>query len=63
VLNPDGIQAGFIPDRIQHYPLINTKLDLLRGEESKRIFDYRVIVTNPTSISEIENNKKDYLFQ
>lgn len=63
VLNPDGIQAGFIPDRIQHYPLINTKLDLLRGEESKRVFDYRVIVTNPTSISEIENNKKDYLFQ
>lgn len=63
VLNPDSIQAGFIPDRIQHYPIMNTKLDLLRGEESKRVFDYRVIVTNPNAVSEIETNKKNYLFE
>lgn len=63
VINPDNIQADFIPDRIQHYPIMNSKLNVLRGEESKRIFDYRVVVTNPNAISEIENNKKEGLFQ
>lgn len=62
ILNPDHINDGFIPDKIQHYPMINSKLNVLRGEENKRVFDYKVIVTNPTSISEIENNKKDELF-
>lgn len=62
ILNPEGIQAGYIPDQIQHYPIINSKLNVLRGEESRRIFDYKVVVTNPTSISEIENNKKEELF-
>ena len=63
VINPNNIQAGFIPDRIQHYPIMNSKLNVLRGEESKRVFDYRVIITNPNSISEIEANKKAELMQ
>ena len=63
ILNPDNIKAGFIPDRIQHYPIMNPKLDVLRGEESKRVFDYRVIVTNPNAVSEIEENKKQEIFQ
>ena len=63
VLNPENIRAGFVPDRIQHYPIMNSKLNVLRGEESKRIFDFRVVVTNPNAISEIENNKKTELFQ
>ena len=63
VLNPDNIQAGFIPDKIQHYPIMNSKLNVLRGEESKRVFDFKAIVTNPTSISEIENNKRNELLQ
>lgn len=63
IINPDNIQANYIPDRIQHYPIMNSKLDVLRGEESKRVFDYKVIITNPTSISEIENNKKQELIQ
>jgi hypothetical protein len=63
VLNPDNIKAGFVPDRIQHYPIMNSKLNVLRGEESRRIFDYRVVVTNPNAISEIENNKKEELLQ
>lgn len=63
VINPDHIKAGFIPDRIQHYPIMNSKLNVLRGEESKRVFDYRVVVTNPNSISEIEKNKKAELMQ
>lgn len=63
VVNPNNIQANFIPDRIQHYPIMNSKLNVLRGEEAKRVFDYRVIITNPNSISEIENNKKIELMQ
>ena len=62
IVNPDGIKSGFIPERIQHYPIINSKLDVLRGEESSRAFDWKVVVTNPTAISEIENNKKQELF-
>lgn len=61
ILNPESIKAGFIPDRIQHYPIMNSKLNVLRGEESKRVFDFRVVVTNPNSISEIETTKRDLL--
>lgn len=63
VVNPNNIQANFIPDKIQHYPIMNSKLNVLRGEESKRVFDYRVIITNPNAISEIEANKKEELMK
>lgn len=63
ILNPNNLQAGFIPDRIQHYPIINSKLRVLSGEESKRVFDFKVVVTNPNAITEIENNKKQELLQ
>lgn len=63
VLNPDGIKAAYIPDRLQHYPIMNSKLNVLRGEESKRVFDFKVVVTNPNAISEIEDNKKNELLQ
>ena len=63
VVNPENQSAGFIPDKIQHYPIMNSKLNVLRGEESKRVFDFRVIITNPNSISEIENTKKEELLQ
>lgn len=61
IVNPNNINAGFIPDNIQHYPIMNSKLNVLRGEELSRLFDYRVVVTNPNAISEIENNKKEEL--
>ena len=63
ILNPDNIQASYIPDSIQHYPIINSKLNVLRGEEISRPFDYKVVVTNPDAISDIEENKKNSLFQ
>ena len=63
VINPENQTAGFIPEKIQHYPIMNSKLNVLRGEESKRVFDFRVIITNPNSISEIENTKKEELLQ
>lgn len=63
VINPDHVEAGYIPDKIQHYPIMNSKLNVLRGEESKRVFDFKVVVTNPTAVSEIEDNKKAELLQ
>ena len=63
IVNPDNIEAGFIPEKIQHYPIINKSLNVLRGEETKRVFDYRVIITNPNAISEIEKEKKDIASQ
>lgn len=61
VLNPNNLDANFVPEQIQHYPIMNSKLNVLRGEELKRVFDYRVVVTNPNAISEIEENKKQEL--
>ena len=63
VLNPENVRAGYVPDKIQHYPIMNSKLNVLRGEESKRLFDFKVVVTNPNAISEIEDNKKNQLVQ
>lgn len=57
--NPFNISASFIPDGIQHYAIMNSKLEVLRGEESKRLFDFRVVVTNPTAVSEIEEEKNN----
>jgi len=62
ILNPNQIDEGHLPDRIQHYPIMNAKLNILRGEESKRVFDFKVIVTNPNAISEIEQQKKQEVF-
>lgn len=63
ILNPTGLQDDLIPNAIQHYPIINSKLNILRGEESKRLFDYKAIVTDPNSISEASNEKKTLLLQ
>ena len=61
-INPDDIEADFIPTKINHYPIMNSKLRVLQGEESKRLFDYKAIVTNPNSISQIEEEKKNQMF-
>ena len=63
VINPNDIQADYIPNKIQHYAIMLPKINLLKGEEFARVFDYRVIVTNPTAISEIEENKNTELNQ
>lgn len=63
VLNPEHLKEKASPTDIQHYPIINSKLQVLRGEESKRVFDFKVVVTNPNSISEIEENKKGAVLQ
>ena len=63
VLNPNKLKANFIPDSLQHYPTINSKLNVLRGEALDRSFEWRAIVTNPNAISEIEETKKEAVYQ
>ena len=63
ILNPNNQIASYIPDKIQHYSIINSKLNILAGEESSRRFDYKLVVTNPDQISEIEENKKQAWMQ
>lgn len=63
MLNPDNIKTEYIPEKIQHYPIINASLNVLRGEELDRVFDYHVVVTNPDSISSIEETKRDQVLQ
>ncbi len=63
LLEPDSYNTGEIPNRITHYPIINSKLNVLIGEESERVFEYRVVVTNPNSISKIEEDKKNRIFE
>ena len=51
-VNPNRTEAAFITEDIPHNPIIVPKIDLLVGEEFKRRFDWRVVVTNPDAISE-----------
>lgn len=61
VLNPSGLSIAFVPEKIQHYPILNSKINTLRGEEAARVFDWRVIVTNPYAITKMEEEKKRQL--
>lgn len=63
VLNPNRLKASFVPDTLQHYPTINSYLNLLQGEAINRPFDWHVIVTNPNAISDIENQKKEAILE
>lgn len=63
VLNPNKLKASFIPDDLQHYPTINAKLEVLRGEAQDRPFEWHLVVTNPNAVSEIENQKKEAVLQ
>lgn len=50
-LNPEELSDDTIPTSIQHYPIMNPRIDVLVGEEAKRRFDYKAIVTNPDAVN------------
>lgn len=62
-LNPENLKGNFIPEKIQHYPILNSKLEVLIGEDLARAFDYKAIVTNPLSISEMQKEKAQEVLQ
>jgi len=63
VVNPNQIDASFVPDNLPHHPIMVPKIDLLVGEEIKRRFDWSCIVTNPDAITMKEEDKKKFLFE
>lgn len=63
VVNPFQMDASFIPDNIPHHPIVVPKINLLLGEEMKRRFDWRVMVTNHDAVSSKEEAKKTALMQ
>lgn len=62
IVNPYQLNASFVPNNIPHHPIAVPKIDLLVGEEMKRRFDWRVMVTNYDAVSAKENSKKEMFF-
>lgn len=61
VLNPGGLEKYFVPDNVQHYPIITPRVNVLVGEEKRRKFDWAVHLTNPDTISQVHKQKKAML--
>lgn len=59
ILNPGGLEKFFVPDQIQHYPIITPRVNVLVGEEKRRKFDWSIQITNPDTISKIKEDKKN----
>lgn len=59
LLNPEGFKFDRkdMNNKITHYPLVNKIIELLHGEEDAAEFNYRVLLTNPTAISDKEERK------
>lgn len=52
--NPMGIRGVNFPAKIQNYPIEISKLNVLKGEESRRRFDWRIRSVNEDVISQKE---------
>lgn len=60
--NPMGIKGVEFPAKTQNYPIEIPKINVLKGEETKRNFDWRVRTVNEDAFSEKENAKLDQLW-
>lgn len=56
--DPFGINNNDFPFEPQHYPVANSKINLLLGEEMKRKFDWKVRVINQDAVTEKEQDIK-----
>ena len=63
ILNPGGLEQFFVPDAIQHYPIITPRVNVLVGEEKRRKFDWSVQIINPDTLSKIKQDKKKLVDQ
>jgi hypothetical protein len=52
--DPFGLSGNDSPFKPQHYPIANTKINLLVGEETKKRFDWKIKVINSDAVSEKE---------
>lgn len=58
VVSPFGINEYQFPAQMSHYDRITPKLNLLKGEEIKRPFNWKVTSTGNNSFSEHEKERK-----
>jgi len=61
--NPMGIKGVQFPAKIQNYPIEVAKFNVLKGEESKRRFDWKLRSVNEGVISEKEFQMRDQVLQ
>ena len=59
--DPFGINNNDFPFEPQHYPVANSKINLLLGEEMKRKFDWKVRVINQDAVTEKEKEIKQMI--
>ena len=60
--NPMGLRGVQFPAKIQNYPIELSKFNVLKGEESKRRFDWRVRVVNEDAVSAKEEQLREQVF-
>jgi len=63
VFNPMKISEAVFPASIKNYPLSVPKIDLLRGEEIKRKFDWSVVAQNEEASSEFDEKLKEEILR
>jgi len=63
VLNPGDLERYFIPNNVQHYPIITPRVNVLVGEEKRRKFDWSVHLKNPNTVSQVIKQKKQMMDQ
>lgn len=63
IVNPQQLDASFVPENIPHHPIVVPKVDLLVGEEIKRRFDFSAVVINPDAITKKEEDKKKFFIK
>lgn len=61
IINPMGIIGLKSPAKMQNYPIVNPKIDLLVGESITRRFDYKLRVVNQDAISRKEEDLRESL--
>ena len=62
-LNPNNLEADYVPVSVPHHPIMTPKIDVLIGEEINRQFDYHFTVISPDAVSEKENDKKEKILE
>lgn len=60
--NPMGIRGVAFPAKIQNYPIELPKINVLKGEEARRRFDWRIRSVNEDVISQKEFQMKEQIF-
>ena len=65
VLNPFGLKGNYssVATKMKNYNIIRPKIELLKGEEMKRPFNFRVRATNGEVVSQRQDEKRKAILQ